>query len=452
MKGFESPPQFNPESQPGKIERPSQPPVEQAGSSSAPKIMETLGSAKEKISAYLKYKGLKVKEYFGQLNQEDFDQLLDFDFQEQLKDAPPIEGVFSPEDELAKIKSLPRESKREALGNFKENLARQREALSACRVFIERSIEFNHDVPREKLLGLVEQFSTQYGFDDRQKQIIEQLIDGYYENRQKVIEIRQQFTDDHELVNGLTGINIDENEKIDVSVGPMTIDIDANGFNSGRLFERADKPVIGFQYGGFASQSVGENPIYYVVINTDISTWNNLRDASGKYRRNHEYEHQKNKLFREVFEYEDAPTELIGYVGEQDPETKKVILEDFFDASRSAALERARDEITASLYDRDLQTLQSQLDYFFFSGKHDGYDYLRYLRNWKEFKDDSFYQETAQRMLVQEYRAIVENAVNSYAELVNKGKYSTQEATALLTDKPLADWPKTIRRLFEQKK
>ena len=73
------------------------------------------------------------------------------------------------------------------------------------------------------------------------------------------------------------------------------------------------------------------------------------------------------------------------------------------------------------------------------------------MRNWEKFKDDPFYQEIAQRMLVQEYRAIVENAVNSYAELVNKGKYSTQEATAFLTDKPLADWPKTIRRLLEQK-
>lgn len=449
MTDFESPPQFNPENQSDETEKSSQPPIKEMDTSSTSKTMETLGSAEERISAY---QGLKVKDSV-KLDQEGFDQLLDFDFQEQLRDNPPISGVFSPEDELAKIKSLPREQKREALATFKEKLARQRKALAACRVFIERTIEFNHDVPREKLIGLVEQFSTQYGFDDRQKQIIEQLIDRYYENRQKVLKIRQQFTDDHELVHELTGVNLGKDVKIDVSVGPMSIDIGTDGFNAGRLYEKADHPTIAFYYGGFASQSVGENPVFYVVINQD----ENIRtvgfdDPTGEKVRKHEHEHLKNELFKAVFKYEDPLTELVGYVDEQDPEIKKVILEDFFRESRRAALEEARDEITASLYDRTLQELQHQLGSLFFEQKNDPNDYLSYLRNWEEFKDDLLYQETAQRMLVQEYRRIVEKAVNSYAELVNKGPYTTQEAIALLTDKPLADWPKTIRRLLEQKK
>jgi hypothetical protein len=224
MSGFETSPQFNPEDKP---EQPTSPAIERNSNTATPsKMKEVLEGAREKLSAYLKYKGLKVKEYFGQLNQEDFDQLLELDFQEQLKDTPPIEGVFSPEEELAKIKSLPREQKREALATFKEHLARQREGLAACRVFIERSIEFNHDIPRKKLIELVDKFGAQYGFDDRQRQISEQLIDGYYKNRQKVLEVRQQFTDDHELVKELTGINIEKTEELGVSVGPMTIDND----------------------------------------------------------------------------------------------------------------------------------------------------------------------------------------------------------------------------------
>lgn len=449
MRGFEAPPQFNPENQ---SEQPSSPAVERGENTAIPsKMREVFQGAKEKISSYLKYKGLKVKEYFGQLNQEDFDQLLDFDFQEQLRENSPIEGVFSPEDELAKIKSLPREQKREALAIFKENLARQREALAACRVFIERTIEFNHDIPREKLLGLVEKFTAQYGFDSRQEEATEQLIDGYYENRQKILEVRKQFADNNELVQQLTGVNLGKDEKLDVSVGPMSIDIDTEGFNAGRLYEKADKPIIGFQYGGFASQSVGENPVYYVVINQD--KWMRTKgfdDPTGEKSRMHEYEHRKNKLFRAVFEHKDAPTELVGYVGEQNPETKKVILEDFLSASRTAALERAKDEITACLYDRTLPQLQHQLSNLFFEQKNDPYDYLAYLRNWEEFKDDPLYQETMQRILVQEYRTTIERAVGSYAELVKEG-YSTQEAIALLTDKPLADWSKTVRRLLEQK-
>jgi hypothetical protein len=37
------------------------------------------------------------------------------------------------------------------------------------------------------------------------------------------------------------------------------------------------------------------------------------------------------------------------------------------------------------------------------------------------------------------------------AFLTKKGKYSTQEAITLLTDKPLTALPKTIKRLLEQK-
>lgn len=450
MESFESSTQFNSENQADKIEQPPQPPVEQTARSSSPKIMENLGSAKDKISTYLKYKSLKVKEYFGQLNQKNFDQLLDFDFQEQLKDVPPIKVVFSPEDELAKIKILPKEQKGEALATFKENLARQREALAACRVFIERTIEFNNDIPKIKLLKLVKQFAAQYGFNNRQKQITEQLLDGYYENRQKVLKIWKKFSDDYELVNKLSGVNLGKDEKLNISVGPMSIDIDASGFNAGRLYEKADKPVIDFTYGGFASQSIGENPIYYVVINKDKATWNERNDLSGKNRRNHEYEHLKNKIFRAVFKYKDTQIDSFEYPDEEDMEIKKVILEDFFNKNRASALEKVRDEITASLCDRDLPTLQLQLEDFFFSGEGP-YDYLEYLRNWEELKDNLLYQEIAQRMLVREYREIIESAFNSYVKLVNKGKYSTQEATALLTDKPLANWPKTIRRLLKQK-
>jgi len=449
MIDFESTLQFNPENQFKKTEQPSQPPTEIIGSFSTSKIINTLGGGKERVFAYLKYNQLKVKEYLGGLNQEEFDQLLDLDFQKQIIDNPPIDCVFFPEEELAKIKRLPREQRRDALETFKENLVRQRKALAACRVFIERTIGFNHDTPKEKLLKLVEQFSSSYGFNDRQKQIIEQLIDGYYENRQKVLKIRQQYPDDYKLVKKLTGVKLDKDVKLDVQVGPMSIDIFTDGFNAGRLYERSYKPkLIPFLYGGFFSQSVGRNPVYYIVINQDKFVRKLYNDPTGKKTKMHEYEHIKNMLFREVFKSQESRQLLYGYKEEQDPEIKKVILEDFFKASRAEALERVKNEITACLYDRTLEQLQNQLNHLFFKPESP-YDYLKYLRNWEEFNDDPFYQETVQRMLVREYREIIQRSVASYAELVNKGKYSIQEAIALLTDKPLEDWPKTVRRLLE---
>lgn len=452
MNEFKFSRKFGLETQTENTEELSQSHIEQPGSSQSIKTVEATESVKERISDHLKYKKLKLKEYLGQLSQEDFDQLLDFDFQEQLKNNPPIAGVFSPEDELAKIKKLPREQKREALASFKENLARQREVLAACRVFIERSIKFNHDIPRKKLIELTEQFGAQYGFNDKQKQIIEQLIDRYYKNRQKVLEIRREFTDNRALVNRLTGVNLDKNEKFEISVGPMTIDIDADKFAAERLLEKSDNPVIVSRFGGFASQSAETNPIYYTVINHGKYMQRGmLKDPALEKTRKHEHEHQKNTLFSAIFEFPKPKRRLLGYIDQENHEVKKIILEDFFAKNRAFALERTRDEITACLCSMTLPELQGRLDSLFFKQKDPAYDYLAYLRNWEIFRDDHLYQETAQKMLVREYRAIIERAVSSYAELVNKGKYSTQEAIALLTDKPLTDWPKTISRLLEQK-
>jgi hypothetical protein len=359
--------------------------------------------------------------------------------------------VFFPEEELMKIKVLPREQKREALAVFKEKLARQREALGMLRIFIERSIEFNHDVPKTKLMEWVDTFGSRYGFDPFQKLNFEHTIDAYYENRQRALNARKQFADDRELVKNLTGLQLGENEDLAASVGPMSIDIDTDALTAGKLYEKADSPTVRFQYGGFASRSAGLNPIYYSVINQD--TWvrtKGFNDPTGEKTRKHEHEHHKHNLFRAMFGHILDKKKATGYAKEQDPDAKKVVLENFFSECRTIALELVKGEITASLYDRDLPNMRRQLHQLFFSGEGP-YDYLGGLRRSEDFKDDQLYQETVERMLVQEYKAIIRRAVDSYAELVEKGNYSTQEATALLTDVPLEKWHKTIRRFLEYK-
>lgn len=415
-----------------------------------PGAEHSLGNTKEKALDTSEYEALKIKEHLGQLSQEEFDRLLAFDFQEQLKETPPIEGVFFPEEELMKIKVLPREQKREALAIFKEKLARQREALAACRVHIERSITFNHNVPREKLLALTEQFYQHYGFNERQRQIIERLIDTYYENRRNVLEIRRKFPDDRELVTVLTRVNIDKNETLIVSVGPMTIDIGTDGFNTERLYKELGGKSLSSQLGGFAAKSVGKKPVFLTVINHDPRVRAILHDPIGEKTKEHEHEHQKNNLFKEIFEQQELPGFFLpAHMEKQDPEIKKVILENFFIARRTVALNRVKDEITACSLSKPIQTLRFQLHRLFFEQEGGHLDYLAYVRNWAASKDDTIYREIAQKILVQEYQTIVENAISAFVELVNKGKYSTQEATALLTDVPLEKWPKTIRRFLE---
>lgn len=419
------------------------------------RIRGVIEGYKEKITDFLTYKRLKIKEYAGKLNQNEFDELLIFDFQYQLRDNPPIKEVFSPAEELSRIRKAPKSEKRELLSVFKENLMRQREALANCRVFIERSIEFDHDIPRGNLFWIIENFGKEYRFTNKQKQIAWGLVDGYYRNRNKVLDIRERLPDDIALVKELTGVQFSKIDKLNVAVGPMTIDMSTEGFNARRIYEKAGGRVIDFQYGGFASQSSGADPVFYIVVNEDKDIRKSYDDPTGTRTRQHEYEHQKNKLFRAVFEHTSSEQEIDylwrDYEIEDDEKYKRIFLENYFYERRKQALEQVKDEIIACLQDEALWQLQQDLDWIFLQKKNDPYDYLAFLRDFEAKKDDPLYQETSQKMLVEEYASIIKKAVTSFADLVNKGGYSIQESIALLTDKSLSHWPKTIQRLLEHK-
>ncbi len=449
MSDFESLPQFNDKEKPGQLSTLTHEAVTTITTNTlASKMKEVF----EEARGLVEYTALKVKERFGRLSREEFEQLLALDFQEFLDDNPPIEGVFSPEEELRKIRELPREQRREALATFKKNLVRQQKALAALRVFIERSIEFNHDFPRKKLVDLFEKFAAHYGFDSRHRGIFEKIMDGYYENRWKVLKMREKFPDDRRLVYELTGVNIGKDEKLDVSIGPMSIDIRVEGYNAKKMFKRwlpVVEPNSRFPYGGFASQS--SEGVCYTVVNLDKEA--RVGDPTGEGTRMHEYQHLiNNALFRRVLGSREAPEFPWEYRREFDPTIRAALLEDFFRRQRQFALEIAKDEILSCLCNINLSQLWRQLLLGGLFFKQDGgpYDYLASLRNWRAFEDDPLYQKTAQRMLVKEYKEIILRAVEFFAKLVTKGKFSTQEAIALLADKPLEDWPKAVERLLEK--
>ncbi len=448
MEDFEKSVQLNSETPSQKEELPPQPTHIQKGSSLNSKIKGIFETAKERFSALVEYKGLKVKEYFGKLNEEEFDKLLTFDIQNQLEDNSLIENVFSPEVELARIRCLPKDQKREAIDKFKENLAMQREALANCRVFIERCIEFNHDVPREKLVGIIEKFRAQYGFTDEQKQIAEQLIDGYYANRKKVLEMRERLPENRDLVNRLTGINFDKTSEFDISTGPMSIDISCDGFDAGRIFQNSKEVLVSLPYGGFAAKSQQEDVMFIILNKSKLSRWSSWENP--KYVLPHEQEHQKNRLFRGVFDKQADPLQensiFLEYELEQDPQLKQGLLESYFRLKRRQAFQDAKDEIIAMKKDKRTHTYEIFL-------RQDGsaYDYLSYIRDWEDKKSDLGWHEMSQKILVEEYRNTIESAVESFDNLVKQGDYTREEVIAMFADKSLPEWPKTTRRLLEQK-
>jgi hypothetical protein len=396
-----------------------------------------------------------------------------------LQRVPKIEGTFDPDEGVKKLLSTPREQRKEAVAEFKDKLARQREAWALCRTTIEERIEANPDISREEMIGILGQFASNYGFVGQHIRTAEQLIDGFIEHHKRVNETREKYPNDIKLINRLTGMNFTQSDRSDFKVvaGPMSLEISCSGFNTGRIFEKSKDPVIGFQYGGFASQSADSKPIYYLVVNNDYSVSNPEYHATIV---PHEREHQKNRLMSpKIYGRSGVRTDVretlnrgvLGFlrhqVGERvlgfernfedevyqryesarEPEEKAFLLGEYMRLKRESALNRAKDEIIAMKAEPNYP----RYNYNIFLDKDGGsYDYLAKLRDWDKKKDDILWQETAKRVLVDEYGSIIDSAITAFDDLRRLG-YTQAEVIAMLSDKRLSDWPKTVRRLMEER-
>lgn len=390
------------------------------------------------------------------------------------------EGTFNPDKEVRKLLSIPREQRREAVFVFKDKLARQREAWALCRTTIEERIEANPDIPREEMIGIIGQFASSYGFAQPHIEIAKQLIDDYISQRERVAEIRGKYPDNIALINRLTGLKFTKADTKDftVRVGPISLEIFCSGFNAGKIHEKSKNPIVGFNCSGFASQSSGSKPIYYLVVNNDYSSSDPYAHATTV---PHEREHQKNRILKprqygisevhaDVREMSNRGVSgflkhrvgerllglkrnfrdevFYGYESTRDPREKALLLGEFMRLERERALNSAKNEIIA---------MKSE-PYDVYGGKYniflkqngDTYDYSADLRNWDKKKADPLWQETSKRVLVDGYRDIIDNAIVAFDQLRGSG-YSQAETIAMLSDKRLADWPKTVRRLIEEK-
>ena len=403
------------------------------------------------------------------------------DMEPILNRVAPIEGVFSPDEEVQKLWSIPHEQRREAVSVFKDKLARQREAWALCRTNIEDRIETNPDLPREEMVRVIGEFARHYGFTEDHTKVAESLIDDYIEMHKRVVEVREEFPDNIALINRLTGRKFSkfDAEDFKVSVGPMSIEISCSGFNAGRIYERSEDPVVGFRYGGFESQSRDKKPIYYLVVNNDYVSSDPAYHSSIV---PHEREHQKNKILGpKLYGVSDVRSDVreqlnqgvlrflrhqVGekllkfernfenevfrkYKSAKNPEEKAFLLTEYMRLKRETALNRAKGEIIAIRAEQDCQG-DCQGDYIFFGQDGKSYDYLKYLRDWDKKKEHDLWPKIAQQVLVEEYNEILYNAIVAFDNLKDGG-YSQREVIAMLSDKRLAEWPKTVKRLLEQK-
>ncbi|MGM0628843.1 MAG: hypothetical protein ACQESA_00245 [Patescibacteria group bacterium] len=386
------------------------------------------------------YKEARRKEVKKELTEEQFSELLSFEFKKFVAGNPLIEGVFSPEEEIQEVLELSNEEKKAKLGEFREKLRKQKEAWANCRIFIERYIEFNNDVPKNYLLNLVEQFGEYYGFTEEQKKDAEHLMDIYYQKRQDALDIRERFPDDLDLIEELTGVRFDDSSEFEVKVGPASVDIQTNSENVTLVDQRArgveieeeenerDEEIL---VKGFFRISRTHPPVYYTVLSTS-GGFRELQKVDV-----HEQQHIKNRIVSNIFE-EDIPEIekdylIVGLNKENDSDERERILDRYLDMKMSEALDRVKDEIISlSISGHSIED-------------HGVFDFEEKIKIREDLlRSDK--ERGLKDLYLEKYGEVLKEGVEAFGKLVSLG-YSKKEAVYLLADKDLRKWPKTVKRI-----
>ncbi len=364
-------------------------------------------------------------------NLEKIGKVLLREFQDLLSENPPLKGEFCPQKEIQKIKKLSRQERKEALNIFKNKLERQRDGWASCRVFLERIIEFDNDPPRDYLLEWVHLFGKNYGFTESHYNLTEKIIDAFYKEREKCLEFLNRYHDNlHKAASKLTRTKLNK-EEIDVTAGPVSINITADGkeYNKINEKEKLSRDTLGF----FKTDLFTE--IGYAVIKGG---------RESKKTKTHEEEHAKNRLlFRFLHGEGDVATEKIfleiDLKKEKDEEKREKIFKKYIKLFQREALLRAKSEITARK--RDGSEINSSL---FFNVP--AYDYLKNIKAEYGGKKEG---ELINKILVEEYREILNKAIWAFNALEMHG-HKTDKVIAFFTDKNLEEWSKTAQDIIKE--
>ena len=379
---------------------------------------------------------------------------------------PPIEGVFSPEEEVKKILPLPKEKRKEALAEFRSKLARQREAWGQYGTILEKKIEENPDISREEMLKISEDFASKYGFSEDSRKIYESITDDYLEKHRKVKEMREKFPDDIELINNLTGMNFGENDREDFKVvtGPAYFEIYCPEQKFGKIYARSmDFSGRMNEVAGF--QDVSEDGTIFIVLNNDYEYCK--KQNSPEKVASHERMHAKNEILKEKLfprrpEKKETKEIIECYLKTKNEQEKNLLLREIMDRAKNKALARVKDEIFAKF--KEGETLNEKNAWFDYFSPFRPYDFLRcpsnpekkekgyflkYLKDRQKRKRNKLWKEAVKKTK-KEYRETIENAIGAFNRLLENG-YPTDKIIYMFSDKYMREWPKTAKRILEER-
>ncbi len=378
----------------------------------------------------------------GKKDIEELEKALLSDFRGVLSENSPLKKEFSPQEEIRKIRKLPRQERKEAFSVFKNKLERQREGWANCRVFLERIIEFDNDIPKDYLLKWVYLFGENYGFTEKHYNLTEKIIDAFYKERKRCLDFLSTYRDNlHEAANKITGEKFNKKQEVGVSSGKASVNITVN--------EEDYEKIIKKMGDGSLQGSCG----FFGFFSTDLFTGLGYTVIKRGYEeesiRVHEEEHAKNRLlFRYLHENDACFEKRILLEGALCQEKDEKVIEDIFKqyvkTYQEEALLRAKNEIIAYKKDGSVNNFSEAI---FSIDSETSYDYLKDIRASFEGGEKA---EIANNILVDEYLDIIESAILSFEELEIQG-YTTDQVIALFSDKKLEEWRKTAKRIIEQK-
>ncbi len=370
-------------------------------------------------------------------------------------------GVFDPVTEFEKLQLLPKSERKEAFEEFKLKMVEQSKGYAKLAASLKDMLRTNPLVPQSELMQEAIWFEKQFGIPQASAITIDNVIKGVVDRRNKM----------RGLFQSVSNLNVAERGKVlckqllgfepqgecYIRPGSITANIDfqdpadyAKAWLTGNgqplTPEKLEESKT--STGGFYTQRMGvgvivENPLY----------------ASQSVTR-HEQEHALYDVFSEVALAQINFPKSIQYVGEFNETIQKIIKRQLVKA-RKYPLERAKDEIFASMTD----VSRSKLEIFSTLTKlqEDGglYDYTNRFRNRMEsiYTDSqgSFTPEASEQMLkyvndmfITEYRDILRKGLDAYEGLKLLG-FTRPEVNGLLLHIPLEKWPRFLRFLKETK-
>ncbi|TSC72240.1 MAG: Uncharacterized protein G01um101470_382 [Parcubacteria group bacterium Gr01-1014_70] len=387
--------------------------------------------------------------------------------------------IFSAEQELQKIHRLPKEDRPQALKEFREKLAYQKERIAMIQERIIELIRKNPDNTLKDLKQFVRDEGSLFSLTPKYEKLAESMLKEYIKKHEEIRRVRREIPDDQMLYAVL--FQALPKGRVEVIEGPMTLyfkcfnvedyaRIRSSAFKDRREINEQDIAAAKMSGGvslpyaplrGLDGTLIAENSEYVEVLPPDV------RAQYSESVMRHEEQHAIYRLFNRTSKLRNLVNtfrlnarRMSLQIPADTEHMKQLALEHYVRDERKYYDEQgAKNEILA-YYKQELY-LPIQIASFLKQSREDGgiYDYFAdrapQLQNDLEHTLGEQYKgmigQSIQKVFGSEYHKIVDEGVEAFARLQMEGDFTIDQTIALLICEPLTKWKKVADRLLEIK-